>query len=45
MILDVGKFLVGYMLVGGEKEYYLVSVCLELYVFLGVYILLLGLKV
>lgn len=40
-----GKFLVGYMAVGGEKEYYLASVCPELYAPPGAYISLLGLAV
>ncbi|XP_024371733.1 serine protease SPPA, chloroplastic [Physcomitrium patens] len=40
-----GKFLVGYMPVGGEKEYYLASACSELYAPPGAYISLLGLKV
>lgn len=40
-----GKFLVGYMAVGGEKEYYLASVCPELYAPPGAYISVLGLKV
>lgn len=45
MTLDAGKFLVGYMPVGGEKEYYLASACSELYAPPGAYISLLGLKV
>lgn len=43
--LIAGKFLVGYMAVGGEKEYYLASVCPELYAPPGAYISILGLKV
>ena len=42
---NAGKFLVGYMEVGGEKEYYLASACPELYAAPGAYISLLGLKV
>jgi len=40
-----GKPLVGYMPVGGEKEYYLACACKELYAPPGAYISLLGLKV
>lgn len=40
-----GKFLVGYMAVGGEKEYYLASLCPELYCPPGAYISIVGLKV
>ncbi|KAG0619939.1 hypothetical protein M758_4G177100 [Ceratodon purpureus] len=40
-----GKFLVGYMAVGGEKEYYLASLCPELYCPPGAYISITGLKV
>eukprot|EP00249_Psilotum_nudum_P018445 c26807_g1_i2 orf=111-1544(+) len=40
-----GKFIVGYMAVGGEKEYYLVRACGELFVPPSAYITLYGLKV
>lgn len=40
-----GKFIVSYMTVGGEKEYYLARTCGELYVPPGAYITLFGLKV
>jgi protease-4 len=42
---NAGKFLVGYMAVGGEKEYYLASLCPELYCPPGAYISIVGLKV
>ena len=42
---NAGKFLVGYMPVGGEKEYYLATSCPELYVPPGAYISITGLKV
>lgn len=42
---ESGKPLVGYMPVGGEKEYYLACACKELYAPPGAYISLLGLKV
>lgn len=40
-----GKLLVGYMTVGGEKEYYLGRTCEELYLPPGAYLTLYGLKV
>lgn len=40
-----GKFVIGYMPLGGEKEYYLACACQELYVPPGAYITLRGLKV
>ncbi|KAJ7559074.1 hypothetical protein O6H91_04G068800 [Diphasiastrum complanatum] len=40
-----GKFIIAYMAVAGEKEYYLACKCEELYVPPGAYITLLGLKV
>ncbi|BBN19507.1 protease IV [Marchantia polymorpha subsp. ruderalis] len=40
-----GKFLIGFMVVAGEKEYYLASKCGEIYAPPGAYISLLGLKV
>eukprot|EP00250_Pteridium_aquilinum_P028242 c36833_g1_i1 orf=173-2296(-) len=40
-----GKFIVSYMTVGGEKEYYLARTCEELYVPPGAYVTLYGLKV
>lgn len=42
---DAGKFLVAYMEVGGEKEYYLACACQKIYAPQGAYISLLGLKV
>jgi hypothetical protein len=41
----VGKFVVGYMPVGGEKEYYLASACGELYAPPSAYVALYGLTV
>ncbi|KAL2610043.1 hypothetical protein R1flu_028616 [Riccia fluitans] len=40
-----GKFLIGFMVVAGEKEYYLASKCDEIYAPPNAYISLLGLKV
>ncbi|KAI5063344.1 hypothetical protein GOP47_0021891 [Adiantum capillus-veneris] len=40
-----GKFIIGYMTVGGEKEYYIARTCQELYVPPGAYVTLYGLKV
>lgn len=40
-----GKFIVSYMSVGGEKEYYLARTCEELYLPPGAYVTLYGLKV
>lgn len=40
-----GKFIVSYMTVGGEKEYYLARTCEELYLPPGAYVTLYGLKV
>ncbi|CAM6084639.1 unnamed protein product [Calypogeia fissa] len=40
-----GKFLVGFVVVAGEKEYYLACKCGEIYAPPGAYISLLGLKV
>ncbi|MCO5558984.1 hypothetical protein L7F22_012575 [Adiantum nelumboides] len=40
-----GKFIISYMTVGGEKEYYLARTCQELYVPPGAYVTLYGLKV
>lgn len=45
IFIFVGKFIVGYLFVCGEKEYYLVCVCEELYVSLSVYFWLYGLIV
>lgn len=41
----VGKFVVGYMPVGGEKEYYLASACAELYAPPSAYVALYGLTI
>uniref|UniRef100_A0A8I6YLR7 Peptidase S49 domain-containing protein n=1 Tax=Hordeum vulgare subsp. vulgare TaxID=112509 RepID=A0A8I6YLR7_HORVV len=40
-----GKFVVGYMPVGGEKEYYLASACAELYAPPSAYVALYGLTI
>ncbi|KAH7279210.1 hypothetical protein KP509_37G010400 [Ceratopteris richardii] len=40
-----GKFIISYMTVGGEKEYYLARTCEELYMPPGAYTTLYGLKV
>lgn len=40
-----GKFILSYLTVGGEKEYYLARTCKELFVPPGAYITLFGLKV
>ena len=45
MSFVAGKFLVAYMEVGGEKEYYLACACQNIYAPQGAYISLLGLKV
>jgi protease-4 len=43
--VSVGKFIVGYMPVGGEKEYYLASACAELYAPPSAYVALYGLTI